>query len=1167
MTEVEVRQDVLTAIYIENFGDRCNGGKTAEDTSFKSAIMSPDLELRLNEVFKADTELEARYSTPAPVGERSDREFHLCGKLFAVGFNEGEIYLIMSASPQQKWRERGDDYRIPTIRRAIEAEMSKANRVLGEARKTLDGLAERVKADISAIKRQDILQALAVLRQADPIDYAIVINSLELPQIVKSAVKERVKKIASELYAEEETPSEACSRCACSVREAPHEEQIPLEITQKALEILEKRDPIQYILDTLTQFHAGDRKSAELLLCSIAIGSCLNAYGTQPKLSGASGKGKTHLAKALRHLMPPEWIFYTSLSPKALYRATDPSSPIQIRPGMTIFSDDVRINADMEDTLKRSMSNFQEPFSYLVVQKDELIPLHLPERLIWWLTSVLDDQEEQLINRFFSVGIDESSSQDVASLNLTFTPLAEGRMEFPLTEEVRVCRELMRIIKNELWIVKAPFLRDGEELAVNWANPEERRNPGRFVDLLAAYAILRSGPREVIDEGDHLMVIATVDDFNSAKVLYESRAENLTTKLNDDDLHLIRWLKDRAGDRPYEFNTNDLAKEYTGRDGKTVSPKTLDRRLRGRNEKGRRSYGLIDKIRGGALTVELRSEIEEVSGIKKLQKRYRNFVFDPSRFDLLGTYCNVVSLKMTGRTHQTPVDQEAGSSLIISQDIDLEEKKNGQTQKTNNMNGLGSKGIITGIDIFKKKYQIPSQDGSSGSSGSIEEDDSDSYRVSSGSVRGTEICEGCGKPTDEPINLAVGMFCRSCAQRFAADNEVRKATLYDHLFKLKAIYTPSGEAMEYADLALNIYRGCSHGCKYCYNRDRFNGPCDQRIMKATLENIEHDLKSMAEAGERKLVHLSFVGDLYDMGRSNNSYTRQVQELFRKYNHPYQVLTKGGLKAASDFDCYGPEDRFGVTLTFCNDDDSKLWEPGAALPKDRIEALRQAHERGIKTWASLEPVIDPEQSLRLIDLTHEFVDYYGLGKLNHCAEKEKAIDWHKYLTDAEKRLKGYGKQYKIKQALSDAAFCPPEAAQDADGQLEHGGINEDGADAEKRYCQKCGQKVEDLIDVPGGSFCPVCMKEFDAEDAARKETPVGPRARSGLDAEVKQVVAQFESERKLIIPSVIAEDLGVSDRLPEVVALIRNMGYVMTQDIDPISHMLIWRLPPSKSENS
>jgi DNA repair photolyase len=80
--------------------------------------------------------------------------------------------------------------------------------------------------------------------------------------------------------------------------------------------------------------------------------------------------------------------------------------------------------------------------------------------------------------------------------------------------------------------------------------------------------------------------------------------------------------------------------------------------------------------------------------------------------------------------------------------------------------------------------------------------------------------------------------------------------------KLKAIYRPNGEALEYAPYGLNLYGGRSHGCIYCYNQYRFHRSCNSLLKKATLENIEADLKVMRGNGEP--VHLSFVGDPYDM---------------------------------------------------------------------------------------------------------------------------------------------------------------------------------------------------------------------------------------------------------------------------------------------------------------
>jgi DNA repair photolyase len=229
------------------------------------------------------------------------------------------------------------------------------------------------------------------------------------------------------------------------------------------------------------------------------------------------------------------------------------------------------------------------------------------------------------------------------------------------------------------------------------------------------------------------------------------------------------------------------------------------------------------------------------------------------------------------------------------------------------------------------------------------------------------------------------------------------------LSDIGSIYDTIGKESEYSPYALDLYFNCNHKCKYCYvkwNRQRKIRP---------LLNIDAELRRMAFMGNNGVVTLSFVADPYDRGREDNSKTRQVLELFRKYNHPFQILTKGGTQSASDFDLYKPEDRYGATLTFDNDQDSVAWEPGAALPQDRIESLQLAHEKGIKTWVNLEPVINPEQTLHMIELTHEFVDYYWVGYWNYDTRANE-IDWKEFRNDVQSLLWRFKKPYTIKKEL-------------------------------------------------------------------------------------------------------------------------------------------------------
>jgi DNA repair photolyase len=110
--------------------------------------------------------------------------------------------------------------------------------------------------------------------------------------------------------------------------------------------------------------------------------------------------------------------------------------------------------------------------------------------------------------------------------------------------------------------------------------------------------------------------------------------------------------------------------------------------------------------------------------------------------------------------------------------------------------------------------------------------------------------------------------------------------------------------------------------------------------------------------------------------------------------------------------------WAATLTLDDPAESKAWEPGAAPPEDRIEALQLAKACGLQTWVSFEPVLDPDAVLRLLDATHEFVDLYKVGKLNHHP-LAKEIDWADFKERVEAKLQGLGKPYYLKRDLVDA----------------------------------------------------------------------------------------------------------------------------------------------------
>ena len=120
----------------------------------------------------------------------------------------------------------------------------------------------------------------------------------------------------------------------------------------------------------------------------------------------------------------------------------------------------------------------------------------------------------------------------------------------------------------------------------------------------------------------------------------------------------------------------------------------------------------------------------------------------------------------------------------------------------------------------------------------------------------------------------------------------------------------------------------------------------------------------------------------------------------------------------DFDLYDAgRGRFGSTVIFMDQAYANDWEPGAASIKDRIRAIQEAHEQGIRTWVSLEPVIEPEQALQVIRELHPIVDHWKVGKINHQPEIERKHDWLKFKDDVKDVLDALGADYYLKNSLT------------------------------------------------------------------------------------------------------------------------------------------------------
>jgi len=231
---------------------------------------------------------------------------------------------------------------------------------------------------------------------------------------------------------------------------------------------------------------------------------------------------------------------------------------------------------------------------------------------------------------------------------------------------------------------------------------------------------------------------------------------------------------------------------------------------------------------------------------------------------------------------------------------------------------------------------------------------------------------------------------------------------------MKPIYKPAGAAGEYANLAINIYTGCPHGCTYCYvpgiirrSREKFH--TNVRPRENIVEEVQKQIKKEQIRG--KLIHLCFTCDPYPTGY-DCSPTREIIKTIKQSGNHVQILTKGD--GSRDMDLLDENDWYGTTIT-CTGEQRLFTEPNSIPTLSRLENLEKAKKKGIKTWISFEPVISPDAVISCIIGYFDWFDKIMIGKLNH---HKSDTDWAAFGRAIENVCKETGVDYYIKDSLRE-----------------------------------------------------------------------------------------------------------------------------------------------------
>lgn len=211
--------------------------------------------------------------------------------------------------------------------------------------------------------------------------------------------------------------------------------------------------------------------------------------------------------------------------------------------------------------------------------------------------------------------------------------------------------------------------------------------------------------------------------------------------------------------------------------------------------------------------------------------------------------------------------------------------------------------------------------------------------------------------------------------------------------------------VEYGDYTINFVQGCSHGCKYpCYAftmKKRFGQVKTYEdwlkpyLVSNTLEILDREIPRLKD--KIKSVQLCFSTDpfMYSYPEIEKMSIDAIKKL-NKAGIKCIVLTKGILPEAL-VKC-SKKNEYGITLISLNEEYRERIESGAAPCADRLAALRKLHDKGCKTWVSIEPYPTPnliEQDLNQILESISFVDKIIFGRTNYSTDVTRGYPEHKH----------------------------------------------------------------------------------------------------------------------------------------------------------------------------
>lgn len=191
------------------------------------------------------------------------------------------------------------------------------------------------------------------------------------------------------------------------------------------------------------------------------------------------------------------------------------------------------------------------------------------------------------------------------------------------------------------------------------------------------------------------------------------------------------------------------------------------------------------------------------------------------------------------------------------------------------------------------------------------------------------------------------------------------------------------------DRSINAYRGCEHGCIYCFARPT-------HAYQNLSPGLDFESRLFAKPGAAALLRTElgkrgYRPEAMALGTNTDPYqpiedrfriTRDILEVLAECEHPVMITTKSA-RVLRDLDILGNMAAKGlasvmVSVTSLDAETSRLMEPRASTPARRIRTIRELSAAGIPTYASLSPIIPAINDHEIEDICAAVADAGAAG---------------------------------------------------------------------------------------------------------------------------------------------------------------------------------------------